>query len=105
MVDPVLIASIILIIGTSVVFSVIRLIRAFYSDTARSIQLIRLGKNSIKAFILILSMNIIFTLGFLLQFIGVYIHAALISNLIYVVGVIVFLSLITNTLLKKYNLN
>lgn len=97
-------AIIIAVVGLIVLVSILRFIRAFYVNPNRAVQLIRLNKNAYIYFMSFLSMNFIFTLGYVFQIIYIINNSDLIGILIYAIGTSAFFILLTSIISKKYKL-
>ncbi|MCL4391124.1 hypothetical protein M1112_00315 [Candidatus Parvarchaeota archaeon] len=97
-------AAVIAIVGVVIIVSVLRFIRAFYRNPTSAVQLIRLNNNSVYVFILFLSMNFIFTLGYIFQIVYIVNNSDLIAILIYAIGTAFFFSSLTRIISKKYKL-
>ena len=95
-------ASIIAVVGIAITFSVIRFTMAFYSNPPKAVQLIRLGKNSVSVFIMFLSLNFIFTFGYLFQIFPVGRNSNLIAILVYAFGTSFFFFSLSKTISRKY---
>ncbi len=94
----------IIIVGLMILVSVIKFIRAFYSNPQKSIQLIRLNKHVYIAFIMFLSINFVFTLGYLLQIVIKVKNSNLIAILIYAIGISLFFIFLSSIISKKISI-
>ncbi len=102
MVSSISVTVTVAVVGVIMTIAVLRFMRRFYEDPARSVQLIRLGKNSISAFVLLLSMNFVFFVGYLFQFLGVSDMSDVFAVLVYALGAAAFLFILTGILSKRY---
>jgi hypothetical protein len=98
-------AIVIGVIGMMITVSVIKFMKVFYSSPLKSVQLIRLNKNSVRVFIIFLSMNFIFLLGYLLQYFNFLDNSDLLAILVYALGTSFFFLSLARILSTKYKMN
>jgi len=98
-------AIVIAFVGLIIAISVIRFTTAFYKNPLRSVQLIRLNKNSITVFIILLAMNFIFFIGYLSELFNFSNNSDLLGILVYALGTSFFFFALTHIISKKYKLN
>jgi hypothetical protein len=97
-------AVIIGFVGLVILVSIIKFIMAFYKNPQRAVQLIRLDTRTYLFFILFLSMNFVFLVGYLLQIVNSVKDSDLIAILIYALGTSIFFIALTFIISKKYKL-
>lgn len=95
----------IVVVGILIAVSVIRFTSVFYKNPLKAVQLIRLNKNSVNVFIIFLSMNFVFLIGYIFQFFSSSNTSDLFGILIYALGTSFFFFAITRIISKKYKLD